>query len=199
MSEIWRPVLEYEGYYEVSNLGRLRSVDRESTFYSKRHNDYVTRVFKGKLIEHIGTDRDGYRKVTLAKDGVNRKRPMFRLVAEAFVNNPDPENKISVNHIDGVKTNDRAENLEWVTRSENMLHAYRTGLAEANKKPILLINMNNEIVRRFSTKQEAIKGNWRKEFPKPYGAQYVYKCFEEKLPFHNHYLVYEKDFLGGNK
>ena len=76
----------------------------------------------------------GYRAVDLAQNGIKKSKRVHRLVAEAFI--PNPEKKISVNHKDGVKTNNRADNLEWVTPAENMQHAWATGLMQSRLRKI---------------------------------------------------------------
>lgn len=115
MDEIWKPIPEYGGYkYEVSNLGNVRNL--------KGH------ILKPSLIHQ------GYLIVALCQEGKKRNARLNRLVAEFFV--PNPENKTEVNHINGIKTDNRAENLEWTTKSENMIHAYRSGLQKKGKHPI---------------------------------------------------------------
>lgn len=87
----------------------------------------------GRIINKYGHEKtpddhskDGYLKVNLYKDGKGSSKRIHRLVAEAFI--PNPDNKPDVNHKDGNKHNNNVENLEWVTKSENMIHAYETGL-----------------------------------------------------------------------
>lgn len=110
--EIWKDVVGYEGMYEVSNKGRVRSLDRK---------DIRGRRVKGKYLKYKKTSR-GYLSLQLCgKDCL-----IHRLVAKAFI--PNPENKPQVNHIDGDKSNNNVENLEWCTSSENNKHRYRYGL-----------------------------------------------------------------------
>lgn len=106
----WRTITDYPGY-SVSNQGDVR-------------NDQTGRVLKNQTI------RSGYQHVTLCDSDGQHPKSVHRLVAKEFVENPQGLNL--VNHIDGDKTNNRADNLEWCTQSENMRHAYRTGL----QKPI---------------------------------------------------------------
>ena len=122
MKEIWKPIKDFEGLYEVSNLGNVRSVDRVIKFWNRYQ--YVDVLFKGKLLKQHNLR--GYKSVGLWKNSKMHNIPIHRLVAKAFLENP--LNKPQVNHIDGDKHNNRVDNLEWCTISENAKHAYRTGL-----------------------------------------------------------------------
>lgn len=107
IEEIWKDVVGYEGFYEVSNLGNVRRKGK-------------TNNLKGRI------HRDGYRILVLCVNCEGKSFQVHRLVATAFIANP--KNKEQVNHINGVKNDNRLENLEWATRSENTIHAYNTGL-----------------------------------------------------------------------
>lgn len=109
--ETWKPILGYEGRYEISNLGQVRNM---------KHNIIRTRP-----------SRTGYELVTLHKDGVRTTESMHRVVAIHFIDNP--ENKTQVNHIDENKYNNCVDNLEWMTAKENINHG--TAI-ERRSKPI---------------------------------------------------------------
>lgn len=109
-----KPIPGYPNYYAEEN-GAIHS-DRPSKVHGKK-----MRVLKQFLNEGCG-----YMQLSVAQDGAKRTVRTHRLVALAF--HPNPENKPQVNHIDGMKTNNAAANLEWATRSENQHHAVRTGL-----------------------------------------------------------------------
>lgn len=120
-NEIWKPIKNYEGLYEVSNLGRVKSVDRVVI------DSHCTRIMKGKIL--VPTKINGkqpYCYVSLSKDGKPRKTFVHRLVAKTFLDNP--MKKEQVNHIDGNVLNNEVSNLEWCTNAENTQHAYDTWL-----------------------------------------------------------------------
>jgi hypothetical protein len=118
MTEKWKAIRGYEGMYEISNQGRVRSLSR----YRENHRA-VQHVPEIILKEYIG--RWGYALVKLCSNGKAKEMKVHRLVAEAFLNTPE---KDQVNHKDGNKLNNSVENLEWCTGSENMQHAYDNGL-----------------------------------------------------------------------
>ena len=121
MIEIWKPIVGFEQLYEVSNLGNVRRIFR----YGRRWIG----LCKPKIT------RDGYYESTLVKDGKPKCIRTHRLVAQAFCENP--ENKAEVNHIDGNKLNNHADNLEWCTSSENQKHAYKLGLQKVSGGAVL--------------------------------------------------------------
>lgn len=135
MIELWKTIKGYEGLYEVSNTGKVRSVDRIV-------NDKNGRPMKLKGKELLFTiskiDNRGHKpraRVQLWRNNKSRLLQVHRLVASAFLENP--ENKETVNHIDGNALNNNVQNLEWSTYSENQKHAYATGLMtiKRNYKP----------------------------------------------------------------
>lgn len=126
----WRAVVGFEGSYEVSSFGDVRSVARTVKRDGPRGDLSVS--------EHVlraQVTPKGYLRIQLGRGGQSANRLVHRLVAEAFLANP--ESKPEVNHRDGRKANNRLENLEWVTSSENQVHAYDTGLRESNVKYVI--------------------------------------------------------------
>lgn len=120
MQEVWEPVKGYEGLYEVSNLGRVKSL------YMFRHNineNKLEKIRRDKILSQR-IHKTGYMITSLSK---NKKRKDFythRLVANAFI--PNPEKKTYINHIDENKTNNKVENLNWCTQKENVRFSTRT-------------------------------------------------------------------------
>jgi len=127
MIEIWHPCAGYETHYEVSNLGNVRSIER---MVNNRLNTGL-RKSPQKVLKQ-GKSKSGYYIVSFCVDGVKSNQTVHRLVARAFIANES--NKPQVNHKDGNKLNNHLDNLEWVTVSENGLHAYRVlGISAWNK------------------------------------------------------------------
>jgi len=120
--ESWNDVIGYEGVYKISKTGLVNRLPIKT----KNGDNY--HICKERLL--INTlYNTGYYRVGLTKNGKQTKYYIHRLVAQAFI--PNPENKEEVNHINGIKTDNRVENLEWCTISENSIHAYKLGLREA--------------------------------------------------------------------
>ena len=118
--EIWKDILSYESCYQISTLGNVRSLTR--TVNSKLNSSAVKQGKQLKLM----LDKYGYNVVNLYKDGKYKSTKVHRLVAIAFIYNP--QCKPEVNHKDGVKTNNNVSNLEWCTTSENQTHAVKNNL-----------------------------------------------------------------------
>mgnify|MGYP003653408726 CR=1 FL=1 len=127
--EVWKEIKDYEGYYEISNLGRVNSLSRKVSYNNKITRERLFRKTNEFILKKQHTR--GYAFVSLCKDGTCKQMRVCRLVAINFISNP--ENKSDVNHIDGVKTNDNLINLEWNTRSENMKHAVENNLVKIRK------------------------------------------------------------------
>lgn len=115
MEEIWKEIKDFEGRYMISNYGNVKSLTRNGTL--------------GGAIKIV--EKHSYLRVRLWKNKVVRTLFVHRLVAQAFI--PNPLNKPQINHIDGNKKNNCADNLEWCSASENMEHAYKNGLRKTRK------------------------------------------------------------------
>ena len=128
-----RPIRGYEGYYEVSHYGRVRSVDR----YVSHSRNGTFKVLRIGAIKAIGDNGNGYKLVYLYKEGRHNRfsAKLHRLVAEAFL--PNPNNFPVVDHIDHDKTNNHVDNLRWVTQEENL--AYKN-------KPVEMIDVDGSVI-----------------------------------------------------
>lgn len=121
--EIWKDIKDYEGHYQVSSAGHIRSLNRDTTISGTKS------IFKGKTLKY-SLDGNGYKQLALYNKGERVRMVAHRLVASTFI--PNTENKPCVNHINGIKGDNRVENLEWSTQSENIKHAFKTGLSKGS-------------------------------------------------------------------
>lgn len=126
-NEIWLPVVGYEGLYEVSNMGRIKALYRE--WYSGKEG--CTLRSKEECIISQQNSR-GYKRIVLTRGGVQKFKSVHRVVAMAFI--PNPEGLPEINHKNGVKSDNQVENFEWVTASTNQLHALELGLKISQKR-----------------------------------------------------------------
>lgn len=155
MSEIWRDITNYDnrynGKYQISNLGNVRSLPRQV-----RNRNNSTKLLKGKLLKPA-KGSNGYLGVTLCCEIYRNYPNIHVLVATAFI--PNPYDKPEVNHIDGNKLNNSINNLEWSTEIENSNHAVKTGLQPSggntyNARGVIQL-LDNNIIYRFTNIVEA--------------------------------------------
>ena len=131
--EIWKDIENYEGKYQVSNLGRVKSLERD---VYRQNGTFHYHAGERILVPFL--DRGGYQYVNLSKNGRVKKESVHRLVAMAFL--PNPENKPQVNHKDEVKTNNAVENLEWCEASYNNNYGTRNSRMIQNRRSYKLGN-----------------------------------------------------------
>lgn len=144
----WRPVVGYEGLYEVSNDGQVRSLDM---YVSCGHG--AKRLKPGRMKTIVRNNR-GYCCIMICHNGKTITRLLHRLVAEAFV--PNTDNKPQVNHIDGNIENNSAVNLEWVSDNENKKHSdIKSGGTQRPKRPVIVTDTKTSEVLSFGGLREA--------------------------------------------
>ena len=163
--ELWYPIEGYEGWYEVSSHGRIRSVDRVVKF-----KNGIKRAYKGQLLKF--RYHNGYAMVNLNKNKKMREFYVHRLVIENF--KLHPVGKDWVNHINGKKWDNRVENLEWCTAKENNRHAVLTGLTAVNVSGLLELN-------RKKQKAVLLYTNDGNEIVKPSALDMAKYCVKHKF------------------
>lgn len=150
---IWKPIKGYEGYYEVSDHGDVRSLDRDIV-----GRDGVIYHIGGRMMKQSNRDPrgdGGYKVVNLHKYGESYVANVHILVATAFL--PNPDNLPTVNHKDGNKHNNCVDNLEWASYRDNNLHALNHGLRSPRGNPVAQYNDQGEIVAIYRSSCEAAR------------------------------------------
>lgn len=163
--ENWKDIEDYEGHYQISDLGRVRSLSRYVKLNQNsewNNGNRLQRWINGRIIK-FQTNRTGYYKVDLCLDGVKTTFEVHRFVAKSFVSNP--HKKTWVNHKNGIKKDIKHSNLEWCTRQENMDHAVKTGLITYRGEKCHQSKLTDEKVLQIRT-QRGLKPQWKlgKEF-----------------------------------
>lgn len=185
-AEVWRDIVGYEGLYQVSNFGRVKSLKRK---YINQYGEFGEKkefIKAQRLSSFYKSQKDtkGYFVVSLADNDRGKWVRVHRLVASAFL--PNPENLPEVNHKDGNKQNNKVENLEWVSHAQNCLHAWRSGLrkkGEADRVRKIkehnlgLKNISKEMVLDiFENCKYGEKGYTARSFAEKYGISVQTVC-----------------------
>lgn len=176
--EIWKDIDGYEGYYQVSSLGRVRSLDRTVV-----NRNGVERFQRGKILIPA-LNGHGYYFVVLSKNNKQKDSVIHRLVAKAFL--PNPDNLPQVNHINEVKTCNRVDNLEYCTQQYNL--AYGTGRQRCSRsqlngkrsKKIYQYTIDGELVNIFPSSHECERNG--------YNRAHIYQCCIGKYKQHKGYI-----------
>ena len=135
--EIWKDIKNYEGLYQISNFGNVKSFKRKEKELRKCKN------------------ARGYLVVSLCSNRIAKKFYVHRLVAQTFLDNP--KNYCQVNHIDGNKKNNAVNNLEWVNSQENMKHAYENKLTKGRRKKVYQYDLNGNLINIYESRTKASK------------------------------------------
>lgn len=156
--EVWKDIEGFEGLYQISSLGNVKTLS-----YGPKNVRQLSN--KSKILKQ-SLSSSGYLHVQLYKQGKSKTIMTHILVAKAFVDNPS--NKREVNHIDGNKSNNNMNNLEWVTRSENLSHAIKLGLRKPpmlnkkgkdnkNRKPVIQYSKDGELIKTWDSIADAAR------------------------------------------
>lgn len=151
-NEIWKDIEGFNGFYMVSNHGRIKSLER-FVIRGNRYGTTTKQFVPTKILKPV-CDKDGYLILSLCKNGKAYTHRVHRLVAIHFI--PNIDNKPEVNHIDEIKNNNRAENLEWCTNIENIRHG--TGMIRsqlANIRPVIQYDLAGNFIRQWQNYYEA--------------------------------------------
>lgn len=167
MNEEWKDIQGYEGLYQVSNLGNVKS--------------------KRRLLQPTITKR-GYCRVGLSKEGKMKYYLVHKLVAESFIGKRD----MPIDHIDCNKTNNRLENLEYVTTRENCIRAWEKGLCKItpyNERAVIQYDLNGNFIKRYKSISEASRNT-------NIVRQSIHSCCNNKLKkTHNYKFEYDRDVV----
>lgn len=162
IEEIWKDIIGFEGLYMVSNLGNIKRYAK--TWKSGRNGNQIKSLPESPVKTRISSW--GYEVCTLHKDGKKITKRVHVIVAQAFIYNDDVLNKKQVNHIDGNKLNNKADNLEWCTASENVLHSWH--VIKTHDSPSFDMKTRIEIWEKYKSGYTVL------ELVKEYDSTYPY-------------------------
>lgn len=150
MQEIWKDIKGYEGLYQVSNFGEVKSLERPYINQYGKYGLKKEKILNKKIVcfDKNKKEIQGYYAVNLSNKDRGKWKRLHIIVATAFLKNP--ENKKEINHKNGNKLDNRVENLEWVTHKENCLHAWKTGLHKNEEERIRKIKEKNKILKKIT-------------------------------------------------
>lgn len=161
IKEVWADIKGYEGLYQVSNLGRVKTLDRIVKFKS-RWGTIHDRFLKERMCNPCH-DSDGYIVTTLSKNGTQKVHKVHRLVAEAFI--PNPDNKPCIDHINTIRDDNRICNLRWVTyqeNSDNPLSSVKL-INKQNSKQVYQYTMDGQLVRIWPSTMECGRNGFKQQ------------------------------------
>lgn len=178
MKEEWKAVPEYEGLYEASNYGRIRSLARKTT--------------SGRVLKQYVNSVNGYCYVSLSKDNVIKQKRVHRLVYHAFTGTNPPgryDKNATIDHIDGDKTNNKLDNLEMCTQSENQKRAFALGInGKASRKVVDLTTGN--VFNSLFLAAKSVGGKKSSAISRV--------CYGKRSQYRDHKFAFYEDYLSGN-
>lgn len=175
--EEWRSISGYEGLYEVSDLGRVRSLPRATT--------------KGRVLKPYISKHNGYCYVTLSKNNNRASKRVHTLIMSAFNpidKKPGYDKNHTINHKDGDKTNNRLSNLEWLTQSENQIHAFQNGLERIDGEKVISLD-TLQVFESYSQAARSVGGKL--------GELVARVCRGERSHYRNAHFARLKDYQNG--
>lgn len=190
-----KPVKNFEGLYTVSDDGRVFSVERKVNVNG--HGKQKSKTIKGKELS-IQTDTKGYSFVVLSKGGVSKSYRVHRILMESF-SPMDGSDSLDVNHKNGIKTDNRVANLEWLTRSQNLVHRYkvlnqahsmtgRFGKDHHRSMAVIALDMEGKEKMRFESMMDAQRAG--------YQASKISSCISGKRKTHGGFQWKAPDLSG---
>lgn len=171
--EKWKDIPEFEGLYQASNYGNIKSLKRATT--------------SGRVLKQYVSPHNGYAYVTLSKNNIQKQRRVHKLVMLAFHGIYD--SSLQINHKDGNKVNNHIDNLELCTGSENMRHAYDTGLEKPTGRQV--IDLDTGIIYDTMTHAALSLGAKR-------GCKITLVCRGQRSHYRNHHFAYYEDYINGS-
>lgn len=177
--ETWKDIKGYEGFYEVSTCGVVRSKERVVVLKDKSGKDRPC-IYKSKILKPCKRTYKSHTntmhrlQVVLSKDGKTRSYDVHRLVAETFIENPNNYN--TVNHIDGNTENNCVNNLEWLPLADNIRHAFKNNLIHTMKPIAMIEPKTGKIVKVYAGEAEACRRNGLKQGKIRKAMQKGWKC-----------------------
>ena len=151
--ETWKDIPDYEGIYQASTFGRIRSAEGKTTF-SVLHGE---RKWRSKILKYRGFNRQTGHRVSLWRDGSHKDWLVARLIAITFLGIPE-NSDMTVNHIDGNRFNNNITNLEWLSLADNIRHAFNTGLMPTQKSVYLIDSSGNVNLFRSMSRASSYLG-----------------------------------------
>lgn len=159
MKEVWKPIPGYEGFYEASDKGRVRSVERIIVLKDKLGKDrpcvHKSRILKPCERTYIRSNIKPRKQVVLCVHPNKKSYDVHRIIASTFV--PNPNNYDTVNHIDGDQFNNTPSNLEWISKADNNRHAFKNNLIHTQKLIAKLDPATKEILKVYPGEAEACR------------------------------------------